>query len=130
MMPFLVEPVEMKKRLVLRSVFSPIVMNLVSGIQKIKDLRFGLFLMVRSTKGNTSEFSHLSNWTELDVWEYIRMRNIDLPSLYFAHEREVFERNGALYSTMDFMELLPEEKPFKAMVRFPYHGRCYLYWCC
>jgi sulfate adenylyltransferase subunit 2 len=60
----------------------------------------------------------LSNWTELDVWEYIRMRNIDLPSLYFAHEREVFERNGALYSTMDFMELLPEEKPFKTMVRF------------
>lgn len=60
----------------------------------------------------------LSNWTELDVWEYIRMREIELPSLYFAHEREVFERNGALYSTMDFMELLPEEKPFKAMVRF------------
>tara|TARA_B100001971_G_scaffold129103_1_gene119106 strand:- start:163096 stop:163998 length:903 start_codon:yes stop_codon:yes gene_type:complete len=60
----------------------------------------------------------LSNWTELDVWEYIRMRNIELPSLYFAHEREVFERNGALYSTMDFMELLPEEKPFKTMVRF------------
>lgn len=60
----------------------------------------------------------LSNWTELDVWEYIRMREIDLPSLYFAHEREVFERNGALYSTMDFMELLPEEKPFTTMVRF------------
>lgn len=60
----------------------------------------------------------LSNWTELDVWEYIRMREIELPSLYFAHEREVFERNGALYSTMDFMELLPEEKPFTTMVRF------------
>lgn len=60
----------------------------------------------------------LSNWTELDVWEYIRMRKIELPSLYFAHEREVFKRNGALYSTMHFMELLPEEKPFKTMVRF------------
>lgn len=60
----------------------------------------------------------LSNWTELDVWEYIRLREIDLPSLYFAHERQVFERNRVLYAVEDFMELLPEEKPFKASVRF------------
>lgn len=60
----------------------------------------------------------LSNWTELDVWEYIRMREIDLPSLYFAHEREIFERNNVLYAVEDFVELLPEEKPYKASVRF------------
>lgn len=60
----------------------------------------------------------LSNWTELDVWEYIRVKNIDLPSLYFAHEREVFDRNGVIYAVEDFMELLPSEKPYKASVRF------------
>jgi sulfate adenylyltransferase subunit 2 len=60
----------------------------------------------------------LSNWTELDVWEYLRTRKIEIPSLYFAHEREMFERNGVLYANEDFMELLPSEKPFKASVRF------------
>jgi len=60
----------------------------------------------------------LSNWTELDVWEYIRFRKIELPSLYFAHERKIFERNNVLYAVEDFMELLPSEKPFKASVRF------------
>lgn len=60
----------------------------------------------------------LSNWTELDVWEYIRLKNIELPSLYFSHEREVFERKGVLYANESVMELLPEEKVFKASVRF------------
>lgn len=60
----------------------------------------------------------LSNWTELDVWEYIRAKEIDLPSLYFAHEREVFERNGVLYANEDIMELLPNENPRQESVRF------------
>lgn len=60
----------------------------------------------------------LSNWTELDVWEYIRLKNIELPSLYFSHEREVFERKGVLYANESVMELLPDEKVFKASVRF------------
>jgi sulfate adenylyltransferase subunit 2 len=38
----------------------------------------------------------LSNWTEMDVWQYIERENIELPELYFAHEREVFERDGML----------------------------------
>jgi sulfate adenylyltransferase subunit 2 len=60
----------------------------------------------------------LSNWTELDVWQYIREEGIDLPSIYFAHEREVFRRDGMLYAISDFVERLPGEEPFTASVRF------------
>jgi sulfate adenylyltransferase subunit 2 len=60
----------------------------------------------------------LSNWTELDVWQYISEEEISLPSIYFAHERLVFKRDGMLYATSEFVELLPDEKPFAEMVRF------------
>jgi sulfate adenylyltransferase subunit 2 len=60
----------------------------------------------------------LSNWTELDVWQYISEEEIALPSIYFAHERLVFKRDGMLYATSEFVELLPHEKPFAEMVRF------------
>jgi sulfate adenylyltransferase subunit 2 len=60
----------------------------------------------------------LSNWTELDVWQYIREERIDLPPIYFAHERNVFRRDGMLYAVSEFVELLPGEKPFMESVRF------------
>jgi sulfate adenylyltransferase subunit 2 len=60
----------------------------------------------------------LSNWTELDVWQYIAEEGIELPSIYFAHRREVFRRDGMLYATSDFVELLPGEEPFEESVRF------------
>jgi sulfate adenylyltransferase subunit 2 len=60
----------------------------------------------------------LSNWTELDVWQYIREERISLPSIYFAHEREVFRRDGMLYAISDFVERLPDEDPFVESVRF------------
>ena len=60
----------------------------------------------------------LSNWTELDVWEYISAEGIDLPSIYFAHTREVFKRDGMLYAVSNFVELLPGEAPFQESVRF------------
>jgi sulfate adenylyltransferase subunit 2 len=60
----------------------------------------------------------LSNWTELDVWQYIAEEKLELPSIYFAHEREVFKRDGMLYANSDFVELLPGEEPFKKWVRF------------
>jgi sulfate adenylyltransferase subunit 2 len=60
----------------------------------------------------------LSNWTELDVWQYIAEEKLELPNIYFAHEREVFERDGMLYAVSDFVELLPGEEPFKRWVRF------------
>jgi sulfate adenylyltransferase subunit 2 len=60
----------------------------------------------------------LSNWTELDVWHYIDEEGIELPSIYFTHEREVFRRDGMLYAISDFIERLPGEEPFTTSVRF------------
>jgi sulfate adenylyltransferase subunit 2 len=52
----------------------------------------------------------LSNWTEMDVWQYIYMENIEMPSLYFTHKREVFNRDGVWLAAAPFMKLRPEEK--------------------
>ncbi len=60
----------------------------------------------------------LSNWTELDVWEYVCEEGIALPSIYFAHEREVFRRDGMLYAVSPFLAPVNGEKPFKASVRY------------
>jgi sulfate adenylyltransferase subunit 2 len=60
----------------------------------------------------------LSNWTELDVWEYIAAERIDLPSIYFAHEREVFERDGMLYAVSEHVERLDGEATFVESVRY------------
>ena len=60
----------------------------------------------------------LSNFTEMDVWMYIKREGIELPSLYFSHEREVFRRNGSLLAVTDFMTLTPRDKVEKKTVRF------------
>lgn len=60
----------------------------------------------------------ISNWTEMDVWQYIQQENIPIPTLYYAHEREVIERNGTLLSTSPYLKLKPEEKPVTKKVRF------------
>ncbi|MBT3647991.1 MAG: sulfate adenylyltransferase subunit CysD [Flavobacteriales bacterium] len=60
----------------------------------------------------------ISNWTEMDVWQYILMENIELPMLYFSHEREVFMRDGVIYSDGEFMNKRPEEGLEKRIVRF------------
>src|SRR6185503_10904179 len=52
----------------------------------------------------------LSNWTELDIWQYISMENIEMPSLYFSHKRNCFVRNGIILGMTDFIKLKPEEK--------------------
>jgi sulfate adenylyltransferase subunit 2 len=60
----------------------------------------------------------LSNWTELDVWRYIELEDIPLPSLYFAHRREVFERDGMIYAANPYVSLLPGERVWSEIVRF------------
>jgi len=62
----------------------------------------------------------LSNWTEMDIWQYIKQENIDLPNLYFSHERECFIRSGVIMGVCDFIEMTPEEKETvkKMTVRF------------
>jgi len=60
----------------------------------------------------------ISNWTEMDVWQYILMENLELPGLYFAHEREVFERDGTIMAKCDFIEQKDSENTEKRTVRF------------
>lgn len=60
----------------------------------------------------------ISNWTEMDVWQYILQEKIQLPSLYFAHEREVFLRDSVLMANCDFIQKKDTEKPFRKTVRF------------
>jgi sulfate adenylyltransferase subunit 2 len=60
----------------------------------------------------------LSNWTELDVWEYIDQERLEVPSIYFAHEREVFSRDGMLYAWRKGTELIEGEEVFDATVRY------------
>lgn len=60
----------------------------------------------------------ISNWTELDVWNYIRREEIELPSVYFAHKRKVFMRDGLIWSDSDFINKDANEEVFEQVVRF------------
>jgi sulfate adenylyltransferase subunit 2 len=60
----------------------------------------------------------LSNWTELDVWSYIAQEGLALPEIYYAHEREVFERDGMLFAANEFCRPRPGEATFMARVRY------------
>jgi sulfate adenylyltransferase subunit 2 len=72
----------------------------------------------RIAKGEHARVFPISNWTELDVWQYIAEEQLEVPSIYFAHEREVFERDGMLYANSPFMQLMDGEQPFSATVRY------------
>jgi len=72
----------------------------------------------RVRRGEHVRVFPLSNWTELDVWEYVRVEGLELPSIYFAHEREVFERDGMLYAVSDFLARREGEEPFIGSVRY------------
>jgi sulfate adenylyltransferase subunit 2 len=56
----------------------------------------------RIKKGEQVRVFPLSNWTELDIWRYIQLENLELPSIYYAHEREVFERDGILLAVSEY----------------------------
>ena len=60
----------------------------------------------------------ISNWTELDVWQYLREEEVEIPSIYFAHERRVFERDGMLLSESPYIPLLEGEEVFVETVRY------------
>jgi sulfate adenylyltransferase subunit 2 len=59
----------------------------------------------------------ISNWTEMDVWQYIFMDHVDIPTLYFTHQREVFNRDGVLLASAPFMKMKPTEQIQKLDVR-------------
>ena len=60
----------------------------------------------------------LSDWTELDVWQYIAVEGLEVPSIYFAHSRQVFERDGMLYAFSPYVQLIDDETVFEASVRY------------
>jgi sulfate adenylyltransferase subunit 2 len=60
----------------------------------------------------------LSNWTELDIWHYIAREGLELPSIYFAHDREVVDRDGMLYAVNEYLPVRSGEQPFTARVRY------------
>jgi len=72
----------------------------------------------RVRKGEHVRVFPISNWTELDVWQYVARERLELPSIYFAHERQVFRRDGMLYAVSPYVERLPHEEPFVTWVRF------------
>jgi sulfate adenylyltransferase subunit 2 len=72
----------------------------------------------RHRKGENIRVFPISNWTELDVWNYILKEEIDLPELYYAHDRTVVERDGMLLAVNRFIQPMDGETPFEATVRF------------
>ena len=69
-------------------------------------------------KGEHFRVFPLSNWTEVDIWSYIEREGLTLPSIYFAHEREVFMRDGLFMAADEVVERLPGEEVFTETVRF------------
>ena len=72
----------------------------------------------RKAPGEHFRVFPLSNWTELDIWQYIAQEQIPLPTLYFAHRREVFERDGVWFAKNPWMPLLPGEFCTERLIRF------------
>jgi sulfate adenylyltransferase subunit 2 len=72
----------------------------------------------RIHKGENVRAFPISNWTELDIWNYIRRENIELPSIYFSHDREVIEFQGQLVAVSDFIRLDPSDNILNKKVRY------------
>jgi sulfate adenylyltransferase subunit 2 len=72
----------------------------------------------RKSPGEHFRVFPLSNWTEMDVWQYIKQESIPLPSIYFTHERDVIQRGGTLLAVTDFITPQPDEVVEKRQVRF------------
>jgi len=85
-----------------------------------KNQRPELWNLFNGRKGPGEHFRvfPLSNWTEMDVWQYIKQEEIPLPEIYFTHEREVIERNGTLLAVTDFISPADGEVVEKRQVRF------------
>lgn len=85
-----------------------------------KNQRPELWNLFNGRKGMGEHFRvfPISNWTEMDVWQYILHEKIDLPSLYFSHKRKVFERDGVLLAASSFIENTDQEVIEERVVRF------------
>ena len=85
-----------------------------------KNQRPELWNLFNGRKGYGEHFRvfPISNWTEMDVWEYIKLENIDLPTLYFSHQRDCIIRDGVILANSEFIKLKPGEKVLNMTIRF------------
>jgi sulfate adenylyltransferase subunit 2 len=72
----------------------------------------------RIRQGQHMRVFPISNWTEMNVWQYIKAEQLGVPSIYFAHEREVFRRSGMWLATSPYLKLRPDERPERRTVRY------------
>jgi len=72
----------------------------------------------RMSPGEHFRVFPLSNWTEMDVWQYMKQEGIELPSLYYAHERDTVERNGTILAVSEFVQPRDGEEVSKRLIRF------------
>jgi len=72
----------------------------------------------RHRRGEHIRVFPISNWTEMDVWQYIEREGIEIPSIYYAHRREIVRRDGMLLAVTPYLTLLPDEEPEELLVRF------------
>ncbi|GAB2755340.1 sulfate adenylyltransferase subunit CysD [Amycolatopsis magusensis] len=72
----------------------------------------------RHRRGEHIRVFPLSNWTELDIWQYIADEQLELPPLYYAHRRTIFQRDGMLLAVNPHLSPNPDEQPYEALVRF------------
>ena len=85
-----------------------------------KNQRPELWSLYNGRKNPTEHFRvfPISNWTEMDIWQYVKLHNIELPSLYFAHHRDIIHRDGMMLAASDVVRPLKNEKMERRLVRF------------
>jgi sulfate adenylyltransferase subunit 2 len=85
-----------------------------------KNQRPELWMLLNGAKQQGEHFRvfPLSNWTEMDVWMYIALENIDIPNLYFSHKRSIIRRGENLLAHSPYLNLKDDEKPEEMVVRF------------
>ena len=101
-----------------RSGCSPSATSSASGIPKNQRPELWSLYNGRHHNGEHIRVFPLSNWTELDIWQYIAEEEIELPSIYYAHRREVFRRDGMLLAVSPFVTMMDDEDAFEMVVRY------------
>lgn len=72
----------------------------------------------KKSQGEHFRIFPLSNWTEMDVWQYIAMEKLEIPTIYFSHKRTIVDRNGMLLAKSDYITLLKDEYYEERIIRF------------
>ena len=100
-------PAATRRRRAPRSASSPSATSSASGTRRTSGPSSGTSTTAGTARGEHIRVFPLSNWTELDIWAYIARERIEIPSIYYAHEREVFERDGMLLAVTAYIAPLP-----------------------